>query len=172
MHSIETLFVPCVDCEHRYLAVPDNILSNAAQEEVRQPRPTMGTHDDHLTVQFQSDVHDHRARRSLTNDDLGIGHRRLQLAHGFMSVLPEQRKGIKTSRYGSDLRQAEDINDMEQKQLCPEHVGNKPCPFQRFPSVRGKVCRYENSRNLGQFPPCRFFRAHSLTLAFLKPYLS
>ena len=33
----ETLLIPCAYCEHRYLAVPDNIFGNAAQQEMRQP---------------------------------------------------------------------------------------------------------------------------------------
>jgi hypothetical protein len=76
-----------------------------------------------------------RVKCTLENDCLGIGHQHLQLPHGLASLLSEQMKGIKVGRCRSSLRQAEDVNDMQQDQLSPEYIAQRPCPFQCCPSV-------------------------------------
>jgi hypothetical protein len=47
------------DSKHRQLAVPHDVLRNATQKQMRQSRAAVGSHYDHLALQFQSRVHNH-----------------------------------------------------------------------------------------------------------------
>jgi len=60
------------DSKDGHLAVPHDVLGNAAQKHTGQPRAAVGSHYDQLAVQFQRGVHDHRAWRTFTNDSPSI----------------------------------------------------------------------------------------------------
>ena len=62
-----------MDSKHRNLAVAHDVIGNTAQKQMLQSRAAVGSHYDHLAIQFQCGIHNRGTRRSFTNDSLSIG---------------------------------------------------------------------------------------------------
>src|SRR5579864_3439436 len=101
------------DGEHGYLAISDDILRNAAEQQMCQSGAAMGSHDDHLAVQFERGIDNRRARRTFANQRFGIGDQLLKLVHVPQSSLTQQRKWIKAGSDTACLCNAKDVDDMQ-----------------------------------------------------------
>jgi hypothetical protein len=88
----------------------------------------MGSHHDHLAIQFYGAIHDGRAWGTFANDSFGIRHKCLQLAHGFVSLFTQEMKRINATHYTAHFGHAKDVDDMQKDELCFECSGKTPAP--------------------------------------------